>query len=150
VRLRAIAISLTLALTAAGALAVATNAAKSPTVKTRHSAAVGTYLVDAKGKSLYLFKKDTGKTSKCAGMCAQAWPPLTVNGSPKAGSGVKASKLSTSKRTGGARQVTYNGHPLYHFSGDSKAGDTNGQGSQAFGARWYLVTKSGKAITGGY
>jgi predicted lipoprotein with Yx(FWY)xxD motif len=150
VRLRTILISFTLALTAVSALAVATNAATKPTVKKHHSAANGTYLVDSKGMSLYLFKKDTQKKSKCSGTCAQAWPPLTINGKPKAGSGLKASKLSTSKRSNGAKQVTFNGHPLYHFSGDSHAGDTNGQGSKAFGARWYLVSPSGKAITGGY
>jgi hypothetical protein len=70
-----------------------------------------------------------------------------VSGKPTAGRGVRAALLGTTKRSGGKRQVTYNGHPLYRFQGDHKAGDVNGQGINAFGARWYVVSPSGKAIT---
>ena len=58
-----------------------------------------------------------------------------------------ASKIGTSPRSDGKPQVTYDGHPLYAFQGDSKAGDTNGQGINAFGAHWYVLSSSGTAIT---
>jgi predicted lipoprotein with Yx(FWY)xxD motif len=106
----------------------------------------GTFLVDSKGRALYLWEADKGKQSTCSGACAQAWPPLTTKDAPQAGSGVKASLLGTTKRSDGAVEVTYNGHPLYYFAGDSGAGQTNGQGSNAFGAEWYVVSPDGKAI----
>jgi predicted lipoprotein with Yx(FWY)xxD motif len=118
------------------------------TVKTRHTS-LGTILVDAKGRTLYLFQKDKTTKSTCNGACAVDWPPVTVHGKPKAGGGgVAASKLRTSRRSNGARQVTYGGHPLYTFLGDgNKPGATNGQGLNAFGARWFVVGTNGKAIT---
>ena len=108
---------------------------------------LGNVLVDSQGRTLYLFEKDTGKTSTCTGGCASAWPPLRASGKPTAGSGVKASSLGTTPRSDGDPQVTYNGHPLYGYQGDSKAGDTTGQGIDAFGALWYVLSPSGNAIT---
>ena len=70
-----------------------------------------------------------------------------MSGKPKAGSGVNASMLGTTPRSDGKPQVTYNGHPLYLFADDSSAGDTNGQGVDAFGALWYVVSPAGDAIT---
>ncbi len=67
-------------------------------------------------------------------------------GAPQAGSGVKQSLLSTIKRADGTKQITYNGHPLYYFAGDTSAGDANGEGSKAFGAEWYVVNASGKKV----
>jgi predicted lipoprotein with Yx(FWY)xxD motif len=107
---------------------------------------LGTFLVDAKGRTLYLWKADTGMSSTCTGACAQAWPPATTSGKPTAGSGVQASMLGTTKRSDGTLEVTYAGHPLYTFSGDAQAGQTNGQDSSAFGATWYIVAPSGKQI----
>jgi predicted lipoprotein with Yx(FWY)xxD motif len=107
---------------------------------------LGTFLVDANGRTLYLWKADTGMSSTCTGACAQAWPPATTTGTPTAGSGVKASLLGTTKRSDGTLEVTYAGHPLYTFSGDSAAGQTSGQDSKAFGAAWYIVAASGKQI----
>ena len=106
----------------------------------------GTFIVDANGRTLYLFEKDKGTTSECSGACAQAWPPLTTSSAPKAGSGVKGALLGTTKRSDGTLQVTYGGHPLYTFVRDTKAGDVTGQGSKAFGAGWYVVTPAGKKI----
>jgi predicted lipoprotein with Yx(FWY)xxD motif len=115
---------------------------------------LGRVLVDSRGRTLYLFKKDSGTKSACFGACAAAWPPLRASGKPSVGNGLKASKVGTIKRSDGKRQVTYNGHPLYHFQGDKKAGDTNGQGLNAFGARWYVVSSAGRQVTssggGGY
>ena len=144
-RIRYIIASLLVALASAGAMAVAADAAGSATVHARH-AKIGTYVVDAKGMSLYLFEKDKGRKSACYGACAKVWSPLIVKGKPTAGSGLKASLLSTITRTGGAKQVTYGGHPLYHYDDDKKAGQTNGQGASAYGAKWYVVGTAGKKI----
>src|SRR4051794_41013891 len=82
-----------------------------------------------------------------SGACATNWPPLRASGKPTVGSGTQASMASTTKRSDGSRQVTYNGHPLYRFQGDHTAGDTNGQGVNAFGAAWYVVSPAGSQIT---
>jgi len=116
------------------------------TVKTTNSKA-GTVLVDGSGRTLYLFQKDTPNQSACSGACVSAWPVDSSSGTPKAGSGVKASLLGTIKRTDGSTQVTYNKHPLYFYSGDSAAGQLNGQGLNAFGALWYVVAPSGARVT---
>jgi predicted lipoprotein with Yx(FWY)xxD motif len=145
---------LTLALAGCGAAAagkqasapVASTSAKHAVVKTRHGN-LGTFLVDSSGRTLYLFRKDTGRRSRCSGACAQAWPPVTTSARPRARGGARASLLSTSRRGNGKRQVVYNGHPLYRYAFDSSPGQTNGQGRNAFGGRWYVVTPSGKAIT---
>jgi predicted lipoprotein with Yx(FWY)xxD motif len=108
---------------------------------------VGKILVDSHGKTLYLFEKDSGTKSTCSGGCATAWPPLRASGKPTAGSGANASLIGTTPRSDGKPQVTYNGHPLYGYQGDSKAGDANGQGINGFGAPWYVLSPSGDAIT---
>ncbi len=106
----------------------------------------GKALVDGGGRTLYLFEADKGGKSACSGVCAAAWPPVTVTGSPHASGGVSQAMLGTIHRSDGAEQVAYNGHPLYYYSGDTEAGDDNGQGSKAFGAGWYAVSASGKKI----
>ena len=68
------------------------------------------------------------------------------SGRPAAGKGLSAAKIGTTKRTGGATQVTYAGHPLYHYDDDKKPGQTKGEGSKEFGAEWYVVAASGKKI----
>lgn len=104
---------------------------------------LGQILIDAEGRTLYLFIKDTPNTSACTGGCAQTWPPLLVTGAPTGGLGVEASKLGTTSRTDGGTQVTYNGHPLYRFSSDSAPGDTKGQG---VGGNWFVVSPQGEPI----
>jgi predicted lipoprotein with Yx(FWY)xxD motif len=104
---------------------------------------LGSTLVNSNGHTLYLFKADSATKSACAGACATAWPPLLATGTPTAGSGLTASKLGTITRSDGSQQVTYNGHPLYLFIKDTKAGETNGQGATAFGAAWFALTPSG-------
>ena len=78
---------------------------------------LGNVLVDAQGRTLYLFLKDTGKTSECSGECATNWPPLEVSGTPTAGQGADASMVATTARSDGMTQVTYNGHPVYTLPG---------------------------------
>ena len=113
------------------------------------STSLGMILVDGSGRTLYLFEKDQPNQSACAGACAAAWPVDQSSGTPKAGSGVTASMLGTIKRSDDTTQVTYNKHPLYYFQGDSGAGQHNGQGVDAFGAKWYAVTPAGGAVSGG-
>jgi predicted lipoprotein with Yx(FWY)xxD motif len=111
------------------------------------SGPLGTFLTDGSGRTLYDFGSDTSTTSSCSGACAEAWPPLTVTGTPKVASGIDAGKVTTFKRSDGTTQLAYNGHPLYTFAQDAQAGDTNGQGSDGFGAPWYVVAPSGASIT---
>jgi predicted lipoprotein with Yx(FWY)xxD motif len=101
------------------------------------SGSVGTYLTGEDGKTLYIFKKDSPSTSVCAGACAASWPPFTLDPgeSDKAGAGVTGS-LTTFKRADGKIQVAYKGAPVYYFAGDTKAGDTNGQG---IGGAWFVA-----------
>ena len=121
-------------------------AAHAATVET-HSGALGTYLTDGSGKTLYLFASDHGGKSTCSGACVSAWPPLAATGMPSAAGAAKSSMVGTITRSDGSKQVTYGGHPLYYFAGDSSAGDTRGQGINGFGAKWWVVAPSGAAIT---
>ena len=109
------------------------------------STSLGTILVDSQGRTLYLFKADNGTKSACSGACASAWPPLRAGAKPTVGGGATASELGTTQRSDGKPQVTYNGHPLYTYIGDSKPGDVNGQGLTAFGAAWFALSPSGSA-----
>lgn len=118
------------------------SSAPSGTVRVA-SSSLGKILVNSSGLTLYLFKGDVGTTSECTGACAAAWPPLLAKGRPTAGTGVSASKLGTTARSGGTKQVTYNGHPLYLFIQDTKPGDVTGQGVTAFGAPWFALTPAG-------
>lgn len=83
---------------------------------------LGTILVDARGRTLYVFEKDHNGKSMCVTACATYWPPLTSGVQPRAGTGVHKSKLGVTRRQDGRRQVTYAGHPLYRFVGDKSAG----------------------------
>ena len=109
----------------------------------------GTYLAGASGRALYLWVADSNGKSSCAGSCAKAWPPLLTKSAPVAAHGVQASDLGTITRSDGTKQVTYKGHPLYYFVEDSSSGMTHGQGSDSFGAKWWLVAPSGSAIKAG-
>jgi predicted lipoprotein with Yx(FWY)xxD motif len=107
----------------------------------------GTYLTGDEGRAVYLWVADSGGKSSCSGACAQAWPPVETKGNPTAGSGVNAADLGTITRSDGSEQVTYKGHPLYYFIADKSKGEVKGQGSNSFGAKWWLVAPSGSAIT---
>ena len=103
-------------------------------------------LVDGKGRALYLWEADKNGASTCTGACAAAWPPVTVSGTAQAGSGVTQSLLGTVKRGDGTEQVTYHGHPLYYFVGDTGSGTAKGQGSKDFGSGWYVLNAKGSKI----
>jgi predicted lipoprotein with Yx(FWY)xxD motif len=119
-----------------------TASSSSVTLKTA-SSPLGTILVDQDGKTLYLFEADSTNKSNCSGGCLALWPPVTAKVKATAGSGVSGGMIGTAT---GSSQVTYNGHPLYWFSGDTKAGDTNGQGLDDFGGEWYAISPAGKAV----
>ncbi|HEX3318216.1 MAG TPA: hypothetical protein VHR88_09365 [Solirubrobacteraceae bacterium] len=106
----------------------------------------GTALVDGRGRTLYLFEADKGDSSTCNGACATLWPPDTVAAKPKAGPGIDAAKLGTTKRSDGTLEVTYNGHPLYRYAPDTKPGEATGQGLNQFGAKWYVVGAGGAKV----
>ena len=108
--------------------------------------ALGKVLVDARGRTLYLFEKDKRGVSACFGACATYWPPLLSPAKARPGSGVRASLLGVTRRANGKRQVTYAGHPLYTYAGDTKAGQTAGEGLKNFGASWDVVSASGRAV----
>jgi predicted lipoprotein with Yx(FWY)xxD motif len=109
---------------------------------------LGKLLVDANGRTLYLFEADKPNVSNCSGSCRSIWPPLTSAGTPKAAAGALGAKLGTIAAAG-RRQVTYNGHPLYFYAGDTKPGDTKGQGLNQFGADWYVLAPTGDKIDNG-
>jgi predicted lipoprotein with Yx(FWY)xxD motif len=109
----------------------------------------GVYLTGDNGRAVYLWVADTGDKSSCSGACAKAWPPVETKGTPKAEQGVNAGDLGTIMRADGSEQVTYKSHPLYYFVADKSTGETKGQGSDSFGAKWWLVAPSGTAITTG-
>ena len=111
------------------------------------SGSQGTFLAGAGGRALYLWDGDHGASSSCSGACAKAWPPLLTKSASHARGAVRASDLGTITRAGATKQVTYKGHPLYYFAGDTGAGTTAGQGSSEFGAKWWLVGPAGTAIT---
>ena len=141
---------------ASGGEPTAGSGARSPAAGGSDAASVavansnlGEILVDGNGRTLYLFQADKGTTSTCDGACASAWPPLTTVGQPIAASGVSASRLSTTERSDGTTGVTYNGHPLYTFSGDTTTGQATGQGSDGFGAEWYVLSAAGNGFETG-
>jgi predicted lipoprotein with Yx(FWY)xxD motif len=110
---------------------------------------IGNIVVGPSGRTLYLFKKDTGPTSTCSGACAAQWPPLTTSGALTSSGNVAMSALKTTRRSDGKLQVTLDGHPLYYYSGDTAPGMTNGQGLNFYGATWWALSPSGKEVTVG-
>jgi predicted lipoprotein with Yx(FWY)xxD motif len=131
---------------AAGSTPSASAQAAATVIKTT-SGSAGAFLTNGSGRAIYLWDKDAMNTSMCSGACAGAWPPVTANGSVTAAGSATAKDLGTITRSDGTKQVTYDGHPLYYFAGDTSAGQTAGQGSDNFGAKWWLVSPTGASIT---
>jgi predicted lipoprotein with Yx(FWY)xxD motif len=107
---------------------------------------LGRIVVNSSGRTLYLFEKDRNGKSACSGQCAVFWPLLITSGKPGVTGGAKASLIGTTRRADGRLQVTYNHHPLYTFVKDKKAGQTNGEGVNAFGAAWDAISPAGARI----
>jgi predicted lipoprotein with Yx(FWY)xxD motif len=134
-----------LALVTAGAVFAMGTVAILKVEKTK----IGKVVANTQLHTLYMFRKDKGTTSECYGACAAIWAPLTTTGKPKAGPGIKASLIGTTKRKDGKLQVTYKKHPLYTYIKDKKPGQTTGEGSTLFGAGWYALTPTGVVIDRG-
>jgi predicted lipoprotein with Yx(FWY)xxD motif len=131
-------------------LSIASASSSSASAGTKVAAAnsnLGRILVDARGRTLYLFAKDRNGKSACSGSCAVYWPPLIASGKPKAGAGARQSLLGTTRRADGRLQVTYRHHPLYRYAGDSAKGQTNGQGLNASGGLWWVLSPAGNVIS---
>jgi predicted lipoprotein with Yx(FWY)xxD motif len=108
---------------------------------------LGPTLVDANGRSLYLFGADRRDQSTLSAAGRAVWPPLTAATSPAAGGGVSASAITLIKGASGRSQVAYYGHPLYYYVGDSGPGQTKGQSLNQFAGVWYVLSPAGTAIT---
>jgi predicted lipoprotein with Yx(FWY)xxD motif len=106
----------------------------------------GRIVADGRGQAFYMFARETSKTSRCYGACAKAWPPVLAKGTPRAGAGARKGLLGTTKRRNGTLQVTYAGHPMYYFQGDSP-GVVKCQGVSEFGGLWLVVKPSGAAVS---
>lgn len=128
------------------AVALGQGATSGATVEVKSNNRYGSYLADSHGMALYTLSTDSKNASTCSGPCAKAWPPLTTQAAPTAGSGAAASLLGTIKRSDGSKQVSYNGLPLYTFVRDTKPGEVNGEGVHAFGGMWRLVSPYGGTI----
>ena len=107
------------------------------------NSALGSILTDLDGNSLYLYTRDERNVSNCEGGCALAWPPLLTIDDPAPGDGLNEDRIGTISRGNGAKQVTYNGRPLYYFAADEKPGDTNGQDR---GDVWFVLNTDGGAV----
>lgn len=133
-----VALAASIGLAAGTAVAAAPAHREIKTVKI----SLGRVLAASNNHVLYLFERDTKNKSNCDATCRQYWPPVRSKGAATAGAHVAASHLGMT----GKGQVTYFGHPLYFYSGDSGPRQANGQGSVASGGKWYVVGSTGKAI----
>ncbi len=110
---------------------------------------LGTVLVNDKGFTLYVFQPDKQSAPTCTGNCAVAWPPVVLppgQSAPTGGSNVQSSLLGTVKRADGSEQVTYNGWPLYRWTGDTKPGQATGEGLNSLGGLWYAISPQGNVV----
>ena len=113
---------------------------------TAHSSRYGRILFDSRGRALYLFTHDRGTRSTCYGACASAWPPVVTKPGPRATGAVKQSLLGTTRRRDGTSQLTYAGHPLYYYVGDTRPGQVLCQAVLEYGGYWYVVRSDGTAV----
>jgi predicted lipoprotein with Yx(FWY)xxD motif len=129
-------------------VAGAEHSTSSVAVKTRKVKGLGTVLVNSRGRTLYVFMNDKQRHVTCTGSCASFWPPLKWKGSgkPKAGGAAKSKLVAWDKDPAGGKVVTYNKWPLYTYSGDSAAGDANGEGQNLNGGKWYVISAKGKLV----
>lgn len=124
---------------------VANRSSRGRTIKAVGSE-FGSVVADGRGEAFYLFDKEQGKRSQCYGACARAWPPVLTKGKPRAGKGVKAGLLGTTKRKNGKLQVTYKGQPLYYYV-DDEPGLILCQNVDEFGGLWLVVKPNGNPVT---
>jgi predicted lipoprotein with Yx(FWY)xxD motif len=104
----------------------------------------GTVLFDGDNRAVYYFDKESSSKSECYGACAEAWPPVLTEGTPRGGTGAKADKLGTTERDDGTTQVTYDGHPLYYY--DEPPGQVTCHNVEEFGGLWLAVQPNGEPV----
>jgi predicted lipoprotein with Yx(FWY)xxD motif len=131
---------------AAGASASA--APSSVTIDAKQVPKLGNILVTSSGMTLYMFVPDKDAKVTCVSTCAAAWPPVFIaaGGKITAGSGVQQSMLKSDPDPAGGNVVTYNGWPLYLYTGDQAAGQVTGQAINASGGLWYVVNTAGQPV----
>jgi predicted lipoprotein with Yx(FWY)xxD motif len=115
-------------------------------LKTDDRGDVGMIIVDSSGRTVYAFTADPLNEPTCYDICADTWLPLLAEGNPAGGIGIDASAAGTAPRRDGGNQVTYKGHPLYHYAGDKGDKDVGGQGLDLFGGEWHVLTKDGQPL----
>jgi predicted lipoprotein with Yx(FWY)xxD motif len=121
---------------------MASSSSSTTALKVASKGKLGRVLVDAQGRTLYRYTPDHAGQSTCAGTCAKIWPPATVTGSgPFTGTGIKGT-VATLTRAGGAKQLSFDGMPLYRFTGDASTADANGQGVQHI---WFVIPAKSSA-----
>ena len=127
--------------------ATAAHAASGAKLQLRHTT-LGKILVNGRGLTLYVFSRDSRKHDTCVtiGGCTSIWPPMTSRGTPTLGAGVKRSMVGTIKLASGAHQLTYAGHPLYTYIGDSGPGDTSYVDQMQFGGHWFVLNAAGHLV----
>jgi predicted lipoprotein with Yx(FWY)xxD motif len=127
---------------AAPSSAASSSAGSAITLKTDNGSA-GIWLTDQTGRTLYLYTVDKGTTSACYTGCAPLWPPLIAKGAVQVAGDASAKEVGETTRTDGTKQVTYGGHPLYYYAGDTAPGQTKGQGQQG---TWFLIGPVGNVM----
>src|SRR5262249_47691085 len=127
-------------------LPAADNAQASATLTVR-STKYGRILSNGRGRALYAFARDRrGGRSQCYGACAKAWPVYFASGRLLAGRGVTQPRIGTTRRRDGRQQVTYNGRPLYYYSGDKSPGQVLCQNVDEFGGTWLVLRPGGQLV----
>ena len=118
------------------------------TIQAGQIAGVGQVLVTARGYALYMFQPDNQRSVTCTGACAGSWPPVKVpdGGSYAAGPGVDRSLLGTDPDPGGGTVLTYNGWPLYTYTGDVQPAQATGQAIDLNGGEWYVLRPAGQPL----
>jgi predicted lipoprotein with Yx(FWY)xxD motif len=106
----------------------------------------GQILANGRGRALYVFTSDSGKTSNCYDDCARAWPPYIIKSKPRAVGDAKPGLIGTTRRTDGRLQATYDGHPVYYYVGDNAPGEVLCQAVEEFGGFWYVIRANGKVV----
>jgi predicted lipoprotein with Yx(FWY)xxD motif len=126
----------------------ATAAAKRGTTIKLGKTSVGTILSTSNGFTVYEFSRDRRNKDVCITIsgCASTWPAVTTKAKPVAARGVNARLLGSIKLKNGSRQVTYDGHPLYHYSGDFGPRQTDYVGISASGGTWYGIDAKGRRV----
>jgi len=145
-----VALAVTAALAGSAAARATTRLSAQAAVKisTGDVPGLGTVLVDARGRTLYMFVPEKQRHVTCIGTCAAIWPPvkLATGGKPVAAGRAKASLLGSDPNPAGGRVVTYHGWPLYTYVTDTRARVATGQALNLNGGLWYVLAPSGKIV----